>query len=114
MVKYPPLSLNSKLPFGKYKGRIVKDVIKQDAQYIEWLVNNTSVEINFDEKEQEDELHRFISNHPNPFDLPYFELKIAILSSLNRIKKLGKPTVNDWDEEVYQKKEYANVVYGNA
>lgn len=112
MAKYPPLSLNSKLPFGKYRGRIVRDIIKEDTQYIEWLVNNTSVEINFDEVEQEDELHKYILDHYNPYNLAYSELRLAILSSLNVVKKQGNPTVGDWDDEVYQKPEYKSVRYG--
>jgi uncharacterized protein (DUF3820 family) len=31
------LKLNSKLPFGKYKGKTVKEIITIDGQYLVWL-----------------------------------------------------------------------------
>jgi uncharacterized protein (DUF3820 family) len=33
------LTLSTKLPFGKYKGRLVYDLIREDCPYIKWLIN---------------------------------------------------------------------------
>jgi len=38
---YPKLVLNSTIPFGKYKGRIVVSVIKSDPGYVDWLLMKT-------------------------------------------------------------------------
>lgn len=50
MSNYKPLNLDSELPFGKYKGIKVSDVLEKDEQYIEWLKKNTSVRFNFSKK----------------------------------------------------------------
>jgi uncharacterized protein (DUF3820 family) len=33
--------LKSTLPFGKYKGETVEEILYRDRGYIEWLANNT-------------------------------------------------------------------------
>jgi hypothetical protein len=42
-MEYPPLNLESNLPFGKYKGDLLEDVIMEDPGYVEWLIENTDV-----------------------------------------------------------------------
>lgn len=42
------LSLDSILPFGKYRGYQLEDVIQDDPNYISWLVDNTNY--SFDEE----------------------------------------------------------------
>jgi uncharacterized protein (DUF3820 family) len=37
--KYKPLDVFYKMPFGKYKGKLVSDVCKQEPQYILYLIN---------------------------------------------------------------------------
>ena len=32
---------NYKLKFGKYKGKTIKEVYKEDAKYIDWIITNT-------------------------------------------------------------------------
>ena len=32
---------NYKFTFGKYKGKTLKEVYKEDAKYVEWMINNT-------------------------------------------------------------------------
>jgi hypothetical protein len=36
------LCLKDKIPFGKYKGKKIKDIIKQDPQYLYWACENIS------------------------------------------------------------------------
>lgn len=45
------LSLDSFLPFGKYKGLQVEGMIRLDPQYMKWLVENT--DLTFDEEVME-------------------------------------------------------------
>lgn len=42
--KYPKLGIDSVLPFGKYKGREIKEVIRYNPFYINWIVVNCSVD----------------------------------------------------------------------
>ena len=35
------LELDDTMPFGKYKGWIVRDVLADDAGYLRWLLSNT-------------------------------------------------------------------------
>lgn len=42
------LGLDDLLPFGKYKGEQVEDVLMDDREYIVWLAENTQVD--FDEE----------------------------------------------------------------
>ena len=34
------------MPFGKYRGLSVADIIEEDPQYLEWLCRNTDFELN--------------------------------------------------------------------
>lgn len=113
MANYPPLSLSSKMPFGKYKGDTIRSIIKNNPGYIDWLVNNTSVKINFEEQEQEDELEKYLNKHPNPYGLNLFELRIAVLSAMNTITKRGEPGLNDWDDTQYVKPDHFSY-YGSV
>ena len=46
MAKY---KLNDQMLFGKYTGMYVRDIIKNDPNYIEWLLGNTIMfEVNDD------------------------------------------------------------------
>lgn len=42
------LFLSSVLPFGKYKGKTMYDIIKEDVQYLDWF--HTNVNDNWDIK----------------------------------------------------------------
>ena len=44
---YPKLTLSTKIPFGKYKGELVYDVIKEDLSYIQWLSTKWEGEIDY-------------------------------------------------------------------
>ncbi len=41
------LTLESDMPFGKYKGRQVEDVIEDDPSYVRWMAENSD-NIEFD------------------------------------------------------------------
>lgn len=43
--KYKPLQLTSKMPFGKYKGKTLDYIRKFHYSYLEWLKENTSVNL---------------------------------------------------------------------
>lgn len=36
------LELDDTLPFGKYKGWIVRDVLADDAGYLRWMIGNVT------------------------------------------------------------------------
>lgn len=38
--EHPPLSSTDRLKFGKYRGRLVWEVIRDDPAYILWLLRN--------------------------------------------------------------------------
>lgn len=42
---YDPKSMNDYIPFGKYKGECVGDVIEKDPKYMEFLVLNLNFSI---------------------------------------------------------------------
>lgn len=42
--RYKPLELEDPIPFGKHKCELVKHVVEDDPSYIEWMIDNTSVE----------------------------------------------------------------------
>ena len=48
---YEPKHFNSVMPFGKYKGQLVGDIIRDDPSYLLWCIGNLSFEI--DEECQE-------------------------------------------------------------
>jgi uncharacterized protein (DUF3820 family) len=41
------LTLSTKVPFGKYKGQLVYDLIREDCPYIKWLINIWKGEIDY-------------------------------------------------------------------
>lgn len=49
--EYNPLDLDDKMPFGKYRGYTLSDIIEVDPDYLEWCCNNTKVKITEDVKE---------------------------------------------------------------
>lgn len=110
MAQYPPLSLDSRMPFGKYKGMVVRQMMKEDPAYTKWLLENTSVKVCPGEAKQEDELQAFLQAHPNPFRLNPWELKVAVLSRLSQVKKFANPSTNDWD--TFPGYESTPIIYG--
>lgn len=48
---YEPKHFNSIMPFGKYKGQLIGDIIRDDPSYLLWCVDTLSFEI--DEECQE-------------------------------------------------------------
>jgi uncharacterized protein (DUF3820 family) len=42
------LEYDDVLPFGKYKGKIVSEIIEQDPDYLRWVVDSSAWE--FDEE----------------------------------------------------------------
>lgn len=42
------IGLRSELPFGKYRGRTVEDVMDDDLGYITWMMESTEVEFGTD------------------------------------------------------------------
>lgn len=42
--KYKPLRLSDTMPFGKYKGEQIEDLIYDEPNYIAWLYNEEVVE----------------------------------------------------------------------
>lgn len=34
------IQLDDEMPFGKYKGKTLREVIESDKSYIEWVINN--------------------------------------------------------------------------
>lgn len=113
MANYPPLSLNSKMPFGKHKGLQVKVLLEKYPDYVEWLLANTSVRINFEEQKQKDEFEKYLQKHPNPYGLNPYELRIAVLSTLSIINKQGEPGLDDWDDTKYIKPDHSSY-YGSV
>ena len=54
MAKY---KLNDQMLFGKYTGMYIKDIIENDSNYIQWLIDNTTMfEVNNDVLEALNEL----------------------------------------------------------
>ncbi len=43
---FPVLKPSSKMPFGKYKGAKINDILIDDYKYIKWLNSNTDVKFN--------------------------------------------------------------------
>ena len=48
MSDFPPLTPDDAMPFGKYEGEPVWQVIQNDHEYITWLLENTDVEFDND------------------------------------------------------------------
>lgn len=42
---YRVLGLRDAMPFGKFKGRTIEDVIDEDIGYVTWLLEDTRVEL---------------------------------------------------------------------
>lgn len=115
MKKYPPLGLNSTMPFGKYKGVTIRELIKKDQQYLNWLTENTSVEISYEQVKQESDFDKKVLEHPNPCSLPLSLLRIAMTVNSTRITTPGKPSLDDWDDYEYVEPERKEVKgYGNT
>lgn len=49
--EFDPLDLDDKMPFGKYKGYTLSEVIEVDPSYLEWCCNNLNVKVTEDVKE---------------------------------------------------------------
>lgn len=43
---YDAKNMDSFMPFGKYKGKAIGDIIEEDPCYIRWAVNNLNFSIN--------------------------------------------------------------------
>lgn len=39
--KYPAIGLSDKMPFGKYKGTEVEEILQDDSRYLVWLLEST-------------------------------------------------------------------------
>jgi len=109
--KYPPLGLDSTMPFGKYKGRTIRELMKVDQQYLNWLTENTTVRISYEQVKQENDFDKTLLEHPNPCQLSLNLLKIAIIANSSRIKMFGDPGIDDWDDYKYVKPEKKEVSY---
>ena len=44
MSDYPPLTPDDRMPFGKYEGEPVWQVIQNDHEYITWLIEEADVD----------------------------------------------------------------------
>lgn len=42
---YDPKHMDSSMPFGKYSGKTIGDIIEEDPGYIKWAVNNLNFSI---------------------------------------------------------------------
>ena len=42
---YEPKHFNNTMPFGKYKGRLIGDIIQEDPSYLLWCCKNLSFEL---------------------------------------------------------------------
>lgn len=42
---YDPKHFNDPMPFGKYKGKTIGDIIQEDPSYLSWCVDNLSFEL---------------------------------------------------------------------
>lgn len=40
-ISYKIISLDAAMPFGKYKGRVLKDILNFDPQYLKWAIEET-------------------------------------------------------------------------
>ena len=70
---YPPLTLESNLPFGKYKDCSLRDIIMENPNYIQWLIDNCNVELDADAMELLDaSLDNLYPDTPY-LDDPYWE-----------------------------------------
>lgn len=46
--EYDPLHYKSAMPFGKYKGKMVGEIVNEDPSYLQWCMDNLST--SFDEE----------------------------------------------------------------
>lgn len=116
--KYPVLKANSRMPFGKHKGELMKNIPKS---YIHWLCQNTNVKVDLlniiqnKKSEQKPKLStEQIVNRINSFikerenreieSREEFIKKVVFLANWARITKRGNPTIHDWDDEVKYEK----------
>lgn len=42
---YEPKHFNNTMPFGKYKGKLIGDIIQEDPSYLQWCCDNLSFEL---------------------------------------------------------------------
>lgn len=42
---YEPKHFNNIMPFGKYKGKLIGDIIQEDPNYLQWCCDNLSFEL---------------------------------------------------------------------
>lgn len=42
---YDPKHMDSNMPFGKYQGKTIGDIIEEDPGYIKWVINNLNFSI---------------------------------------------------------------------
>ena len=38
------LTIDDRVPFGKYEGREMAQVLENDAEYLKWILDNTDIE----------------------------------------------------------------------
>lgn len=124
MAKYPPLTLDCRMPFGKYQGLTLREIGQKSRSYVVWVHEQTSAALSFDPykvdyhekpKLQGDDglLQEYLDKHSNPYNLNPYELKIAVLSTLAIVNKQGEPGLGDWDDTKYVKPDYSSY-YGSV
>jgi len=118
MADYPPLRLDSRMPFGKYKGFTLREIGRNDKSYVIWIHEKTTAKLDFnpytaDYSEEEDLLLDYLKKHPNPYNLEFDELKKAVMVSLTIVKKKGEPGLDDWDDTQYAKPDFSSY-YGSV
>ena len=65
-----------KMPFGKYRNRLVSDIVKEDKEYIKWLVNKSDSKylkqvIYVLMKEENPKVKRYYDNYGNIYRITY-------------------------------------------
>ena len=56
------------ISFGKYKGTLLKDIIKNDRQYIEWLLTNEWFKKRAEHRKAFDECNKILKIHDNSIE----------------------------------------------
>lgn len=56
MPDYKPLSLDDNMPYGKYKGQTLREIISKDKDYMEWIIEQHSLNVTDDVNEYIDSL----------------------------------------------------------
>lgn len=47
-MSYRELGFDDGMPFGKHKDVVIKDLLDDEPEYLEWLIANTDVQFNSD------------------------------------------------------------------